>query len=100
MFAFYPFFHMQISRQKFTITPFLLQYLISRDEMRSANLALISGRQMHRMNVCILLVRKLRILAEYFLCNRNEVSYLHKKEAETLLIDSNQLVHSPFLSYS
>ena len=43
MFAFYPFFHMQISRQKFTITPFLLQYLISRDEMRSANLALISG---------------------------------------------------------
>ena len=50
MFAFYPFFHMQISRQKFTITPFLLQYLISRDEMRSANLFLISGRQMHRIN--------------------------------------------------
>ena len=56
MFAFYPFFHMQISRQKFTITPFLLQYLISRDEMRSANLALISGRQMHRINACIFLV--------------------------------------------
>ena len=56
MFAFYPFFHMQISRQKFTITPFLLQYLISRDEMRSANLFLISGRQMHRINACIFLV--------------------------------------------
>ena len=56
MFAFYPFFHMQISRQKFTITPFLLQYLISRDEMCSANLALISGRQMHRINACIFLV--------------------------------------------
>ena len=56
MFAFYPFFHIQISRQKFTITPFLLQYLINRDEMRSANLALISGRQMHRINACIFLV--------------------------------------------
>ncbi len=28
----------------------------NRDEMRSANLALISGRQMHRINACIFLV--------------------------------------------
>ena len=34
----------------------LLQYLINRDEIRSANLALISGRQMHRINACIFLV--------------------------------------------
>ena len=27
-----------------------------RDEIRSANLALISGRQMHRINACIFLV--------------------------------------------
>ena len=62
MFAFYPFFHMQISRQKFTITPFLLQYLINRDEMRSANLALISCRQMHRINACIFLVAIIWVL--------------------------------------
>ena len=28
----------------------------NRDEIRSANLALISGRQMHRINACIFLV--------------------------------------------
>ena len=30
--------------------------LICRDETRFANLSLISGRQMHRINVCIFLV--------------------------------------------
>ncbi len=44
----------------FGLTCFELGYTLGnkshRDEIRSANLALISGRQMHRINACIFLV--------------------------------------------
>ena len=33
-----------------------MRIFANRDEIRSANLALISGRQMHRINACIFLV--------------------------------------------
>ena len=45
---------------KYTILPHY------RDEMRSANLALISGRQMHRINACIFLVAITKTPSEGF----------------------------------
>ena len=48
---------------------FFVKLLHTRDEIRSANLALISGRQMHYINACIFLVaitKKRRLLSTIF----------------------------------